>query len=167
MWAFLWAQIVHLYWPTFFLFYYDYNYMKKLIKQDLWAARRFNNTMRCIDDLLTLNNRFECAIDDIRISSRASVQNTTECPTSLSYLDIMITIDNGKYSMTVYDKGTASIVNFPHLCSNIPSKPAYGVYIFQLVRISRICNSFVQFKRDTISSHRGSSIKDFGMQDFV
>ena len=29
------------------------------------------------------------------------------------------------------------IVNFPHMDRNIPSKPAYGVYISQLVRIGR------------------------------
>ena len=37
------------------------------------------------------------------------------------------------------------IVNFPHLSSNIPTKLAYGVYIFQLVRIGRICDNFEQF----------------------
>ena len=32
------------------------------------------------------------------------------------------------------------------MSSNIPSKPAYGVYISQLVHIGRICSSFVQFR---------------------
>ena len=36
--------------------YYEYNYMKKLIKNNFLQARRFNNTVRYIDDLLTLNN---------------------------------------------------------------------------------------------------------------
>ena len=52
-------------------------------------------------------------------------------------------------STAVFDKRdsfTFNIVNFPHLSSNIPSKPAYGVYISQLVRIGRICSNFVQFK---------------------
>ena len=39
-----------------YLFYYEYNYMKKLIKNNFLQARRFNNTVRYIDDLLTLNN---------------------------------------------------------------------------------------------------------------
>ena len=39
-----------------------------------------------------------------------------------------------------------NIVNFPHLCGNIPSKPAYGVYISQLVGIGRICSTYLQFK---------------------
>ena len=38
-----------------------------------------------------------------------------------------------------------NIVNFPYLSSNIPSGPAYGVYISQLVRIGRICSNYTQF----------------------
>jgi len=30
-----------------------------------------------------------------------------------------------------------SIVNFPFICINIPAAPAYGLYIFQLIRYSR------------------------------
>ena len=54
----------------------------------------------------------------------------------------------GQYVTAVYDKRDSfnfSIVNFPYLSSNIPSKPAYGVYISQLVRIGRICDNFEQF----------------------
>ena len=32
-----------------------------------------------------------------------------------------------------------------YLSSNIPSGPAYGVYISQLVRIGRICSNYTQF----------------------
>ena len=48
--------------------------------------------------------------------------------------------------MVVYDKRDGfsfEIVKFPFLCSNIPSKPAYGVYISQLVRIGRICSIYL------------------------
>ena len=36
-----------------FLFYYEYMYMKNLVKDDLQTAIKFNGTMRYIDDLLT------------------------------------------------------------------------------------------------------------------
>ena len=36
-------------------------------------------------------------------------------------------------------------MNFPHLSPNIPSGPAYGVYISQLVRIGRICSDYSDF----------------------
>ena len=39
-----------------FLFFYEYRYLKSLIKSNILMARKFNNTMRYIDDLLVLNN---------------------------------------------------------------------------------------------------------------
>ena len=58
-----------------FLFYYKYKYMKNLIKNNIILAKKFNNTMRYIDDLLTLNNnQFDAAIKDIIISSRTSAK---------------------------------------------------------------------------------------------
>ena len=36
------------------------------------------------------------------------------------------------------------------MCSNIPAKPTYGVYLSQLVRISRICDGFSSF----VARHR-------------
>ena len=54
------------------------------------------------------------------------------------------------YMYNVHDKRDNfgfNIVNFPHLCSNIPAKPAYGVYTSQLIRIGRICDSFKDFAR--------------------
>ena len=43
------------------------------------------------------------------------------------------------------DNSNFDIVNFPFLSSNIPTSPAYGVYISQLVRISRICEKYSDF----------------------
>ena len=48
-----------------FLFFYEYRYMKS-IKSNILMARKFNNTMRYIDDLLVLNKtNFNDAINDI------------------------------------------------------------------------------------------------------
>jgi hypothetical protein len=38
------------------------------------------------------------------------------------------------------------IVNFPFICSNIPAAPAYGVYISQMIRYSRACGSYQDFR---------------------
>ena len=94
-----------------FLFYYEYKYTKNLVKDNLQVALKFNGTMRYIDDLLTLNNSsFASKIPEI-YPPELDLKKTTESPTTVSYLDILI----------------FSIVNFPYLSSNIPSKPAYGV----------------------------------------
>ena len=135
-----------------FLFFYEYSYMRDLIKTDLVLAKKLYNTMRYIDDLLTLNNAtFHSVIADI-YPSELQLKKTTECGTQLSYLDILITIENGKYSTAVYDKRdnfNFNIVNFPYLSSNIPSGPAYGVYISQLVRIGRICSNYTNLRGGT------------------
>ena len=45
-----------------FLFYYEYNFMKGLIKTNINLAKRFSTTVRYIDDLLT---RFQEEIPNI------------------------------------------------------------------------------------------------------
>ena len=113
--------------------------------------------MRYIDDLLTLNNTsFHSAIDDI-YPEELKLKKTSESSIALSYLDIQITIVNGKYSTAVYDKRDSfnfKIVNFPHPSSYIPSGPAYGVYISQLVRIGRICSKLHRLYTETLQTDR-------------
>ena len=48
----------------------------------------------------------------------------------------------------LYDKRddfNFAIVNFPFICSNITTAPAYAVYISQLMRYSRACGSYQDF----------------------
>ena len=88
------------------LFYYEYEHMKNLVKDNLQAAMKFNGTtrMRYIDDLLTLNNSgFASKLPDI-YPPELDLKKTTESPSTVSYLDILITINNGKYVTAVYDK---------------------------------------------------------------
>ena len=69
---------------------------------------------------------------------------------SASYLDLHIEIGNeGRLRTQLYDKRddfNFPIVNFPFICSNIPTTPAYGVHISRLIRYSRafgFCKSFL------------------------
>ena len=67
---------------------------------------------------------------------------------SSSYLDCYLYIDNGKLTTRLYDKRddfNFPIVNFPFLSSNIPSAPAYGVYVSQLIRYARTCSNYQDF----------------------
>ena len=97
-------------------------------------AKRFSRTVRYIDDLLTLNNpSFGTEIANI-YPHELVLKKTTERSGMLSYLD---TIIGGNYRTKIYDKRddySFHIVNFPYMNSNIPIKPAYGIYISQLVR---------------------------------
>ena len=82
-------------------------------------------------------------------TNELEIKDTTESSMSASYLDILLNIDiNGKLTTQLYDKRddfSFSIVNFPYLCSNIPSSPAYGVYVSQLIRYARACSAYDQF----------------------
>ena len=64
-------------------------------------------------------------------------------------MDLLLEFDHqGNLHTRLYDKRDDfdfPIVNFPHLCSNIPSSPAYGVYISQLIRYSRACSVYDDF----------------------
>jgi hypothetical protein len=99
---------------------------------------------RYIDNVLSMNNM------SIRyIPNELEINDTTECSTSTSYLDVLSKLDtNGERTTHVYDKRddfNFSIVSFPYLCSNIPAPPAYGVYISQLIRYVRACSTYDQF----------------------
>ena len=131
-----------------FLFHYEYSYMKILMNKNLCVAKKFNDTIRYIDDLLTVNNsKFEKEICNI-YPPELTLKRTSESERNLSYLDISINICGGKYVTEVYDKRddfNFDIVNFPYMCSNIPAKPTYDVYISQLIGICRICDNYSSF----------------------
>ena len=95
-------------------------------------AKLFNNMVRYIDDLLTINNpHFIEAITYI-YPKELVLKRTTEKPDMVSYLDICISITNKKFCTSAYDKRDSfsfHIVNFPFLNSNIPVTPTYGIYI--------------------------------------
>ena len=71
--------------------------------------------------------------------------DTSTSSTEVCYLDTHIKTGDTTtpFRISIYDKRddfTFRIVNFPHMESNIPANPAYGVYIY-----SRICTSKVDF----------------------
>ena len=61
------------------------------------------------------------------------IKYTTESNTSASYLDLLPSIGrDGQLRTAIYDKRddfSFNITNYPFLSSNIPSSPAYGVFI--------------------------------------
>jgi hypothetical protein len=53
--------------------------------------------------------------------------------------------DWGRLRINFYNKKddfNIPIVNFPFICSTILAAPAYGVYISQMIRYSRVCGSY-------------------------
>ena len=55
---------------------------------------------------------------------------------------------DGQLHTSIYDKRddfNFHITNWPFLSSNIPSSPAYGVFIFQFIRYARACSMYECF----------------------
>ena len=69
--------------------------------------------------------------------------------TSASYRDLLLSIGrDGQLLTSINDKRddfNFHITNFPFLSSNIPSSPAYGVFISQLIRYAHACSSYECF----------------------
>ena len=113
-------------------------------------AVQFSKTFRYIDDLLSVNNEnFGNYISDI-CPSDLELKDTTLTSNEVCYLNTRIKNgdSNTPFHLSVYDKRddfSFRIVNFPHIDSNIPANPAYGVYISQLVRYITICTSKLDF----------------------
>ena len=125
-------------------------FIQNLVKQKkISVAKAFNLTFRYIDDVISLNNpKFSDHLSKI-YPPELEIKETTESDSSASYLDIFLEFDSdGHLSTRLYDKRddfNFTIINFPHLSSNIPLSPSYGVYISQLIRYARACSSYNNF----------------------
>jgi hypothetical protein len=129
-----------------FLYSSESDFKQGLLEKKL--ARSFNLKFRYINDVLSLNiSRFGDFVDCI-YPIELEIRDTTDTDRSASYLDPHLEIDSGGRLRTkLYDKRddfNFPIVNFPFICSNI-SAPAYGVYIYQMIRYSRACGSYLDF----------------------
>ena len=132
-----------------FLFSYEYDFLDRLTKQKkLHLARKFNYVYRYIDDLICfgIDNFGEFAKDIY--PKELDLKETTESNTAASYLDLMVMIADRKLQFKLYDKRDDfdfEIVNYPYIESNIPVKPAYGVYVSQLLRYTLTCSFYDDF----------------------
>ncbi len=76
-----------------------------------------------------------------------TLKETTESTTRVSYLDLLVHID-GFLTFKLFDKRdyfNFPTVNLPHLDSNIPVKPAYGVYVSYLIWYFCACTYYSDF----------------------
>ena len=109
-------------------------------------ASRFNFTYRYIDYVLSINNpEFENYLGQM-FPIELKINDMTETNTSASYLDLLLSIGrDGQLHTSIYDKRddfNFHITNIPFLSSNIPTSPAYGVFISKLLRSARACSSY-------------------------
>ena len=65
-----------------------------------------------------------------------------------SGLDLEAHTKDGKFYTKTYDKREAfnfEIVNYADLSGNIPERPAYGIFISQVICYAKICNQTKDF----------------------
>ena len=126
-----------------FLYLFEAEFVQSLLQAGKkHLAQQFNFTYRYIDDVLSQKNTKCAEYLEFIYPRELEIKETTETAASSSYLDCYLNIDNGKLTTWLYDKRddfNFPIVNFPFLSSNIPSAPAYSVYVSQLIRYARTC----------------------------
>ena len=115
-----------------------YSHAAEFIQPLLSAGRKrlasqFNFTYRYIDDVVSIDNPdFENYLGQM-YPPELEIKDTTESNTSASYLDLLLSIGrDSQFHTFLYDKRddfNFHITNFLFLRCNIPSSPAYGVYI--------------------------------------
>ena len=132
-----------------FLYSYEAEFIQSLLQAGKkHLAQQFNFIYRYKDDVLPLKNTKFAEYLEFIYPSELGIKETTETAASSSYLDCYLYIDNGKLTTRLYDKRddfNIPIVNFPFLSSNIPSAPAYGVCVSQLIRYARTCSNYQDF----------------------
>ena len=138
-----------------FLFSYENEWMMKTAKIDRKLAKSFNDSVRYIDDLLTINNNglMKKHMNDIYPKELDLKHENSGNDKSASYLDLKLDVTNKEITKSLYDKRDDfpfKIVNFPNLSGNIPQDGSYGVFIAQTLRYAKACSKYTDFIERTL-----------------
>lgn len=142
------------YLANLFLFSFEFRFMNENLKsKNFDILHKFNRCCRYIDDLLTINNDGlmkdyykKIYPPELKLSS----DDTSD--KEANYLDLHLEVKDKKFTYRLYDKRdkfSFPIVNFPNLQGNIPATQSYGVFTSQLVRYTRGCLNYEDFKYRT------------------
>ena len=136
-----------------FLHYYENNYMNSLINSgNLSLASKLSRSFRYLDDLLGLNElgSFE-EVQRTIYPNELILSRTDNLGKQANYLDLNLKCDNDFFKSSLYDKRDDfkfEVINFPCMkYSNIPTKPSYGIFLSQMIRICRNCTNVVDFNK--------------------
>ena len=131
-----------------FLYYYECKWLNNTKKIDNKKARKFGNTFRFIDDLLSINdgNEFEKNIHDI-YPEELELKRENLTDSEASFLDLYLKINDGQIEIKLYDKRDSysfPIVRLPYKSSNLPHKMFYSSVGAEILRIARVTSSIDQ-----------------------
>ena len=132
-----------------FLYCYERDFMLGLssdTQSDVIEA--FNDTSRYLDDVLNIDNPFFAHLVPSIYPRELTLNKANETDTVVSFLDLHLSVINGKIITRIYDKRddfNFNIVNYPQLDGDVPRSTSYGVYISQLIRFARACSNVEDF----------------------
>ena len=144
-----------------FLHVYEYEFIDGLvISENMDIAWKLNNMFRYQDDLIVFEDKLADGSHAFSVNipyiypREMELKSTNLSVNTCTYLDLRISIYQGKYNFKSYDKRNDfafEVINYPYKNSNIPVKPAYGVFTSQLVRQCRINKNAVYFKKEVVN----------------
>lgn len=135
-----------------FLHTYESNYIDRLItnnRTDL--AISLANMYRYQDDCIIFNDYGIFGNNWKEVYPEEMHLEKTNTGNTCTFLDLAISIQDGKFLYQSYDKRkdfNFDIINYPHLNSNVPQIPSYGVFTSQLIRFCEVNSQLLHFKND-------------------
>ena len=131
-----------------FLYHYESNWVNNLKKKNLQKARRFGNTFRFIDDLLTINDNGLFNENFKEIYPQELQLNLESSGDRITFLDIDLRNVEGRLDVRLFDKRDSfsfEIVRLPFCSSNMPSSMFYSCFGAELIRIARVSSNLENF----------------------
>ena len=143
-----------------FFLSYEAEFMQKRCndKKKITKAKAINFTFRCIDDVLSINiPNFDNWIPLIyhKELEKRKEQKQLPLPHFLTFTSNLTPRVNFLPDFMTKETSICLlgiIINFPHICRNIPIAPAYRDYIPQLKLYARVCCLYSGFLRPYILS---------------
>ena len=134
-----------------YLYVYEFDYINTLIEiGDVKSLKRLKDIFRYQDDLIVFNDYglLDSVLSDI-YPPEMIVNNTNISAHKCCYLDLNISIFQGKFRYTLYDKRKDydfNVISYPFLDGNIPKNLSYGVFASQLIRMAKVNSTLKGFK---------------------
>ena len=128
------------FWANLFLYKFEYRFLRDLLKSDSTKARKFQGSLRFIDDLLCLNDGDEFGTSFKKIYPNELELKCEHRGEHATFLDLDIKINDGEFKYKLFDKRDEfpfEVVRMPDRSSNIPSYIFYGTIMSEIIRIAR------------------------------
>ena len=136
------------FWANLYLYYFECEFITKLIKTNKNKAIKFHGTSRFIDDLCAINDGGHFGNSFLDIYPPELELKVEHQGDHATFLDLDITLKDGIFIYKLYDKRDAFpffIVRMPTKSSNIPTSTFYGAIMSEFLRIARNTLLFCDF----------------------